>query len=332
MVESNAGLTTLKIAIITPAAASARTGNRHTAARYAAFLRARAQQTRIMVEWDGAPCDVMIALHARRSLVSIKHFRKRFPERPLIVVLTGTDVYRDIHSNPDARESLQMADRLIVLQACALDQLTRDERAKTDVVYQSSETNLPHTPVKRRFRLALLGHLREEKDPFCIARALAYLPAPGIEVLQVGDALSDAYRTQALAWMQLDRRYRWIGGRPHGNALRWLASSHVMVLSSRMEGGANVICEAARIGVPVIASKISGNIGMLGAQYPGYYSVGDEKALAQIIERARSDQSFYQLMLAHIRKRRPLFAPASESRGLLAAVRTASAIARARKR
>ncbi len=285
-----------------------------------------------MVEWDGSPCDLMIALHARRSLASIKAYREGFPAQPLIVVLTGTDVYRDIHSNPEARASLHRADRLIVLQERALDELTKAERVKVDVVYQSCDTALTHAPIARRFRIASLGHLRDEKDPFCIARALAFASASELEVVQVGDALTDADRTQALAWMQRDLRYRWIGGRPHGNALRWLASSHVMVLSSRMEGGANVICEAARIGVPVIASKVSGNIGMLGPQYAGYYPLSDEEALARVIERARTDQSFYRLMQAQLRQRRPLFMPTSEANGLLASVRTAVAVARTRYR
>lgn len=283
-----------------------------------------------MVEWDGQACDLMIALHARRSLASIRHFRRRFPERPLIVVLTGTDVYRDIHSNPDARASLQMADRLIVLQERALDELTKAERVKADIVYQSCDTNLKHAPIARRFRIASLGHLRDEKDPFCIARALAFAPAPEIEIVQVGDALSTADRIETLAWMQRDARYRWIGGRPHGNALRWLASSHLMVLSSRMEGGANVICEAARIGVPVIASKVSGNIGMLGPQYSGYYALGDERALAKTIERARTDPSFYRLLQTQLRRRRALFSPAAEASGLFGTVRRAVAAARAR--
>jgi putative glycosyltransferase (TIGR04348 family) len=322
----------MKISIVTPAAASSRTGNRHTAARYCVFLRKRYPATRIMVEWDGAPCDVMIALHARRSHAAIRRYRERYPERPLIVVLTGTDVYRDIHSNPEARSSLQLADRLIVLQERALDQLTIAEQRKAVVIYQSSDTMLTHAPIKRQFRIALLGHLRNEKDPFCMARALTYLAAPDIEIIQVGDALSDMDRTEALTWMQRDTRYRWIGGRPHGNALRWLASSHVMVLSSQMEGGANVICEAARIGVPVIASRVSGNIGMLGAHYPGYYPFGDEQALAGAIERARTDRQFYRSLQAHIRKRRALFAPALEARGLLATLRSAIAAAHARVR
>ncbi len=320
----------MRIVVVTPAAASARTGNRHTAARYAAFLRAGGHHVRVMVRWDESPCDMLIALHARRSLPSIELFRKEYSERPLIVVLTGTDVYRDIHTDPNARRSLAHADRLIVLQDRALDELAAAERAKAQVIYQSSAARLSHTPVARRFRIAVLGHIRDEKDPFCVARALAFIDAPEVEVIHVGDALSDADRQEALRWMHGDTRYRWIGGRPHGNTLRWLASSHVMVLSSKMEGGANVICEAGRIGVPVIASRISGNIGMLGANYPAYYPLGDAEALARMIERARCDARFYALMQRRIDERRALFVPSSEARGVLAAVRAAATQAKHR--
>ncbi len=311
----------MKIVIVTPAAASSRTGNRHTAARYAGFLRAAQYDVRVMVEWDRSPCDVMIALHARRSMASIEHFRAQYPERPLVVVLTGTDVYRDIHHDVEARRSLARADRLIVLQERALDELMPAEQRKTTVVYQSSASNLVHAPIARRFRIVSVGHLRDEKDPFCIARALAFTNAENLEIIHVGDALSEGDRKEAEAWMRRDPRYRWIGGRAHGDALRWLASSHVMVLASRMEGGANVICEAARIGVPVIASEVSGNIGMLGPQYPAYYPMGDARALAALVERAMGDPRFYQSILRHISQRRRLFAPAKEARGVLAAMR-----------
>ncbi|MFM9884551.1 MAG: selenoneine biosynthesis selenosugar synthase SenB [Burkholderiales bacterium] len=320
----------MRIVVVMPAAASARTGNRHTAARYAAFLRTGGHHVRVVVRWDESPCDMLIALHARRSLPSVELFRARCPGRPLIVVLTGTDVYRDIHTDPNARQALAHADRLIVLQDRALDELTVAERAKSQVIYQSSAARLSHAPVARRFRIAVLGHLRDEKDPFCVARALAFISAPGVEVIHVGDALSDANRREALHRMDSDPRYRWIGGRPHGNTLRWLASSHVMVLSSKMEGGANVICEAARIGVPVIASRISGNIGMLGANYPAYYPLGDAKALAAMIERTRCDARFYARLQRHIARRRALFVPSLEARGVLAAVHAAAMQAKRR--
>ncbi|HKC30286.1 MAG TPA: glycosyltransferase, partial [Burkholderiales bacterium] len=126
---------------------------------------------------------------------------------------------------------------------------------------------------------------------------------------------------QALAAMQRDSRYRWLGGVPHGRALAWLASSHAMVISSRMEGGANVVCEALRVGVPVLASRISGNVGLLGERYPAYFALEDEKALAELIHRAATDRKFYKRVKNAVERLRPMVAPRAEARALLDALK-----------
>ncbi len=307
----------MKIALITPAGARSRSGNRHTAVRWAAMLRALGHKVRVSVSWDGQPADVMLALHARRSHASIVQFRERFPDSPLVVVLTGTDLYRDIHADRDARASLALADRLVVLQEMGRLELPVRFRRKTRVIYQSAELHAPSKPPSRRFRVAVIGHLREEKDPFRTALALAHLrDLPGIEVVHLGQALSPEMAREARRLMRADARYRWLGNVPHWAALRWLSRSHVLVVSSRMEGGANVICEAAAAGVPVIASRVSGNIGMLGRGYPGYYALTDERGLAQQIRRLASDSRYYARLKRLIAARRSLFLPETERRGL----------------
>src|SRR2546425_6636908 len=107
--------------------------------------------------------------------------------------------------------------------------------------------------------------------------------------------------------MRVDGRYRPLGNVLHWVALRWLSRSHALVLSSRMEGGANVVCEAAAAGVPVIASRVSGNIGMLGRGYPGIYRLGDEGALARQIRRAALDRAYHERLERLMAMRRPLF-------------------------
>jgi putative glycosyltransferase (TIGR04348 family) len=314
----------MRIAIVTPSAASARTGNRHTAQRYAAFLRDAGHRVRTASAWDGAECDLMIALHARKSSESIARFRARFPARPLIVVLTGTDLYRDIQVDAAARRSLEAATLLVTLQDMGALELARRLRPKVRTVYQSARVARRADPPARRFRICVLGHLRDEKDPFRAALALRYLPGvAGLEVRHVGDALTPEMAAEATRLGRADPRYCWIGGVAHSRALAWLAASHLLVVSSRMEGGANVVCEAARAGVPVLASRIRGNVGMLGRDYPGYYRLGDERALARLIDRARTDRTFYRRLKAGVAARRPLFAPAAERRGVLAVVREA---------
>lgn len=301
----------MRIALVTPAGPGTRNGNRHTALRWAAFLRAAGHRVAISTQDLSGDADLMLALHARRSHASITAFPRA---KPLVVALTGTDIYRDIRTSAEARHSLELAQRLIVLQPKAAEELAGRLRKKVRVVVQSSATTLRQRRVKGKFRICLIGHLRAEKDPLRIVAALPYV-APAVEVVHLGAALDPKLKP-----VTDDPRYRWLGSVPHATALRWLASSHAMVISSRMEGGANVVCEALRIGVPVLASRISGNVGLLGSGYPGYFRLEDERALARLITLAATDADFYRSLKAHVRKLRPMVAPQAEARALLAAV------------
>ena len=299
----------MKISLVTPAGPGLRNGNRHTALRWTAFLRAAGHRVEVSTEDISDAADLMLALHARRSYPSIRNF-----SRKLVVALTGTDIYRDIRISPEARASLEFADRLIVLQPKALEELPARFRRKARVVVQSSATRLRHAPPKQTFRLCVIGHLRGEKDPLRTLAALAHVPGD-VEVVQIGSLLD-----QRLTPHSNDPRYRWLGGLPHARALRWLASSHAMVISSRMEGGANVVCEAMRIGVPVLASRISGNVGLLGARYAGYFPLEDTRALATLITKARDNGAFYRTLERQIARLRPLVDPRREARALLSSV------------
>ena len=307
----------MKIAIVTPAAAGSRTGNRHTAQRWAAMLRAAGHKVSVATEWNATPADVLFALHARRSQPSVLRFHQAFPDGNLVVVLTGTDLYRDIRHDTGAQLSLKLAQRLVVLQAEGLKELPRQFRAKTRVVYQSAQVKTQAIPPKKHFRVCVLGHLREEKDPLRAALALKLIPPEEkIELVHLGKALSPALAAQAQCLMIQDPRYRWLGGLPHWRALHWLGRSHLMVISSRMEGGANAIAEAVCAGVPVLASAIPGNMGMLGSGYPGYYPPGDEKALARLLTKAMRHQTYFQSLKRGIAARRHLFRPQSEQASL----------------
>ncbi|MFH2211999.1 MAG: selenoneine biosynthesis selenosugar synthase SenB [Pseudomonadota bacterium] len=307
----------MKITLITPYAGHSRTGNRNTAYRYAHFLRELGHIVSIQVNWDGRPADMMLALHARRSHDAIRRFADSHPQRPLILALTGTDLYRDIREDSSARLSMSLATRMIVLQEMGLNELTEALRIKTRVIYQSVAPTKPRPRLKRLFQIAVIGHLREEKDPFRCAYALPYLPTKSrIRVIQMGGALEPALAEQAEALAQQDSRYHWLGELPHWRTMQKLAQSHLMVISSRMEGGANVICEAVAAGVPVIASDISGNIGMLGKDYAGYYPLGNESLLAERISRAMCDENYYRKLLAQCQARHYLFDPEREKKAL----------------
>ncbi|MDP2241672.1 MAG: selenoneine biosynthesis selenosugar synthase SenB [Burkholderiales bacterium] len=307
----------MNITIVTPAGARSRYGNRNTAARWAQLLRELGHRVVINVEWDGAATDMMIALHARRSHESIRRFALRYPDHPLIVALTGTDLYRDIRQDATARESMRLATRMIVLQDMGLRELSPGLRRKTRVIYQSTRPIFRQPHLKSCYEITVSGHLREEKDPFRAAAALSGLPQESrIRLTHIGGARTPQMAAIAQGWADTEPRYRWLGERAHGKALRLLARSRLMVISSLMEGGANVVSEALAAGVPVIASRIPGNIGMLGADYAGYFQPGNEKALARLLWRAESDAAFYRRLKKQCLARKPLVSPAREKHNL----------------
>lgn len=318
----------MQIALITPARPTARSGNRNTATRWARFLRQLGHRVKVQEIWDGHEADLMIALHARRSHASIKQFSARYPQRPLVVVLTGTDLYRDIHTDIAAQESLRLATRLVVLQDQGVLELEPRLHAKTRTIYQSAPPIQTITPGLKHFDVCLMGHLRDEKDPFRTALAMHHLPSSSrIRAIHMGSAIEPAMAAEAHRLMATEPRYHWIGELPRWQARKKLAQCRFLVMSSRMEGGANAICEALSAGVPVIASDVPGNIGMLGKDYAGYYPVENEAALASLLDRAERDAAFYGLLKRQCAERAKLMTPDREIealRKLLAEVATIS--------
>jgi putative glycosyltransferase (TIGR04348 family) len=315
----------VKIVLVTPAAAGSRSGNRTTAERWARFLRRMGHEVLVEEVWNGECSDMMIALHTRRCHPSISRYATAHPDHPLVAVLTGTDLYRDIRSDDDAQDSLELATRVVVLQEAGLDELRPRHRAKARVIYQSAEPIRPQPPAKTSFDVCLLGNLRAEKDPFRCALAARLLPpASRIRVTHAGRVHSKEFAAQARSLMSAEPRYRWLGEVPRWRARRLLSRARLLVQSSLIEGRANAVAEALAAGVPVIASRIAGNVGMLGKDYPGFYPVGDERALALLLERAETDATFYGSLEARGAARRPLTLPERERNALGGLIEEAS--------
>lgn len=305
----------MKISLITPAHKRSMSGNRTTAQRWAAILRALGHKVNVAVHYAGEPAEMMVALHAWRSADSIARFHALYPDRPLIVALTGTDIYRFIKSHRETTlNSIEIADRLVGLHDLAGQAIPARFRPKLHVIYQSTPP-LPRkrAPSVRRFDVCVIGHLRHEKDPLRAAYAARGLPdSSRLHVTHLGRAHKEAWAEKARAEMARNRRYRWRGEVPGWAVRRALARTRLMVLSSRMEGGANVISEAVVAGVPVIASDIAGTLGLLGKDYPGYYPVGDTAALKRLLLRAEEDESYLRALRKACAKRKALFTPARE--------------------
>lgn len=290
----------MRISLVTPAGARSRNGNRTTAERWSRFLRQLGHGIVVEEAWGEERSDLMIALHARRGHSSIGRYDAALPDHPLVVALTGTDLYRDIRFDASALDSLELATRLVVLQEAGLAELSPQHRAKARVIYQSAERIQPHPPAKTCFDVCVIGHLRAEKDPFRTALAARLLPdASRVRVTHVGKARGEEFAEQAHT--ENNQRYRWLGELP-----RLLAQSSIM------EGGANAVFEALTAGVPVIASDVPGNVGVLGEDYPGYYPAGDEEALARLLERAEAGAGFYALLEKSCAARGHLIMPERE--------------------
>src|ERR1051325_6793092 len=304
----------MRITIVTPARAGSTHGNRITAIRWGGMLEQLGHRVSIRQTVDEQAADLLIALHARRSYSSIKRFHRQWPEQPIVVALTGTDVYRDLKRDPRAEQSLELAQRIVVLQPKALEQLSDRLRVKTRVIYQSVE-RIDRRPAGRHFDVCVIGHLRSVKDPFRAALAVRLLPDwSRIRIRQVGSAMTEAMATRARAEADRNRRYRWFGELTRTRTQRVLASSQVCVLSSRMEGGANALSEAIVAGVPVLASRIDGNVGILGEDYPGLFDVGDTRELARLLIRAESEKDFLSDLRRRVKQLAPLFNPQRERR------------------
>jgi putative glycosyltransferase (TIGR04348 family) len=300
------------VAIITPALANANNGNWHTARRWGMFLEGKAK-IRVSQQWDGTPADALIALHARRSADSIAQFRAAHPHAPITVVLTGTDLYRDIRTDTTALNSLNLSTHIVVLQEEGLHELAPVHQAKCRVIVQSAPRWSPMRRNETTFDFVAVGHLRSEKDPLTVMRAMRHLKASeGLRLVQIGRALEEALGEAAQITMRDCPHYEWHEPVTQNAARRWIARSRALVISSTMEGGANVIVEAVQSGTPVLASFVSGNAGMLGRNYDGYFPLGDDVRLAELMRRFAQNTDFRQHLQAQCSARSPLFEPARE--------------------
>lgn len=306
----------MKISLVTPAGKQSRAGNRTTAVRWARILRDLGHFVTIAEQDTETDADMMVAVHAWRSHASIRSFSERHPDRPLVVLLAGTDIYAFQHSHPvETLDSMARADALVCLHDLVHRAIPKKFGGKLQVIHQSSPPlTTPRAPSKRTFDVCVVGHLRSEKDSLRAAYAARLTqPSSKLRVIHLGKAHNAEWEKAAKAEVKSNPRYEWRGEVPGWAVRRQFARCHAMVMSSVMEGGANVVSEAIVAGLPVIASDIDGNIGLLGAEYEGYYPVQDTGALAAMLQRAETDPRFLKRLAAQGRKLQPVFAPKRET-------------------
>ncbi len=197
---------------------------------------------------------------------------------------------------------MKLADRLVVLHEASLEQVPEIFRGKTSVIYPSVTlpADLQHAP-EGDFTIIMTGNMRKEKNP-ALAVAAAEKISPALEIHHYGECTSTGSENVIEH-----------GIFSHDTMLDAMSSAGVLLNTSFQEGGANAICEAVTMGLPVVASAIPGNIGMLGEDYAGLFPSNDLDALVNMLEKTANDPDFYALLKKQLAARAPLFTYAQES-------------------
>lgn len=318
----------MRIAVVSPVRPGSISGNDVTSERWARRLTELDHEV-TLVPWDRelpfhaegadpAPgADVLVVLHARRCAAAVGASRHHAPGRPVVVGLAGTDLYVDLPDDADAQRSIEAADRLVVLQSDAvrvLGELDPSLAGRASVVHQSVDPPLPaRRPVADEVRVVVLAHLRDVKDPLLAAGAARRLPPTSrVRVVHAGAAHDDDWRQRAATEAAENPRYEWLGELARAEALELLASATALACTSTREGGANVVTEAFALGVPVVGTRMSGNVGLLGDDHPGLVEVGDVEGLAALFGRLEADPALLAELADRSRSRSRLAEPATE--------------------
>jgi len=318
----------MHIVLITPAPPGSRAGNRATAERWVALLENEGHSVSVVTDYAGEPCDLFIALHAWRSHEAVLGFRAAHPQTPLIVALTGTDIYDHQHRfPPETLGTMDLADCLIGLHHRVCNDIPEQYAARLVTVLQSADEPKKQPAAETgQFRVCVIGHLRDEKDSLRAALAARLLPAESaVQVINAGKAHTPDWEARARDEEAANPRFQWLGEIDKPGIQALMRSCELMVISSVMEGGANVVSEACRAGLPILASGISGNIGLLGEHYPGYFRTGDEQDLARLLSKAEKSTAFLARLRDEVSQLAESFRPEKEQASLAKAIEMALA-------
>ena len=318
-----------RILIATPAARGSRNGNRVTALRWAAFLRSAGHRVKMICAYNNEVADLMVALHARRTLPMQMAFKQPpLAGRVLIVALTGTDIYQGWPNEEELRWATDFVDGIIVLQADMKARLPASLQARCLVLMQSSSltpvpalVNAPlisQSECEPTLRLVVAGHLRAEKAPFLLAESVhQYLPSAPLLIQHCGGEVTSGYADMAKQWMALEPRYQYLGELTRSQTHQRIRAADLLVNSSTVEGAPAVVIEAVASHIPVIASDIPAHKAILGADYAGLFPVGDALALANRIQRVQQQPVFLSELRRQIIERAVLFTVPYEKSRLL---------------
>ncbi|NWK55679.1 glycosyltransferase [Verrucomicrobiaceae bacterium N1E253] len=294
-------------------------GNTTSALRLQRMLMESGMEVALEDVWySGVEARWMVALNARRSAGAVAEFMDACPRGRVVVVLTGTDINHPEVQDPesDTCRTMKLADRLVVLHEASLAAVPKDFRDKCVVIHPSVQLphGLQHKPRRGElFEVLMVGNIRREKNLPLAIEACRLLPQDaGIVVRVYGDAEGDlANRLMEATAGPLP--FQWRGKTDHTSLMELMATSDLLLNTSTQEGGANAICEALGMGLPVLASRISGNVGMLGDDYEGLFPSEDAGDLAEMLSRCAENAVFYQRLKLQVCARSDQFMYQKES-------------------
>jgi putative glycosyltransferase (TIGR04348 family) len=309
------------VCIVCPATQRAHDGLAVTAERWRQWLEPVADVA-VATEWSGASDEALIALHASGSADSVARFAHAHPQRPLAVVLTGSDVARDIDADPGAAAALSHASHLVVRQARALSRLGEPQQARARVIEPSAPRRVMRNKARTRFDVAYAAPLCAEADPLTLLNAVCALPPDSpVRLLHMGTAYDESLASAARHVQSHGKQYQWLGEPLPHDTRRWIARARTVVHCDAVDGAALAVVDAVRSHVPVLATRIPVHQGLLGSDYEGLFNVGDSRALAALLLRVSTDEPFLRMLARRCEAQAPRFTPELESaavRNLLA--------------
>ncbi len=307
----------MKVIVTTPYGRDSLQGNTVTALRVISILEEAGVDAMMLCRGEEMQrADVIIALHARKSSHYLADFMELNPEGKVIVYLTGTDLYDDVPSGClICMKSMELADGLVVSQGASLGSVPEGFLAKSAVVRKS--IHLPEGLIggcdTEPDLFLFVGHMRAVKQPFMGVEALQLLD-DSVRFMLLGKEVDPGLGKLAEGWQVRDPRFKWLGGLGYVETLGWMKRSVVTVNTSLMEGGSNSVGESIVLGVPVLATRIEGNVGMLGEDYAGYFDVDDEQGLSDLMYKVLNDPSYLEMLREQVRVRGEKFSRENEAR------------------
>lgn len=251
-----------------------------------------------------------LARHLRRSDVAIAHAFDFYTNLTLIPVARMSRVAVVIGSQRQigdlltrTQELAQMAafrwcDRVVCNSRAAADRLVSQGLRPSKVIvignglppeaFAECPPALPRVPGVLRVGMIARMNLRA-KNHLVFLRAAARLRAhyPALEILLVGDGPLRPELEQEAARLGLGENVRFLGDRRDIPAL--LTSMDISVLPSTSESLSNVVLESMAAGVPVIATRVGGNVELIADRRGTLVPVGEEEVLSTAMEELLRD-------------------------------------------